>query len=163
MNITMPTTSSTMTTSSMNITMPTTTTIFKEISYKSGIIQISPNKVSFEYKIIKEQSMNIDDSIKMILDKIGAIDIKYSKLQVADIMYVSIYKNSIEHFEVMSYSDIKYIIFRFTPETTYLIEPLLKLDLSINNNINNNIIYMFFIIMIIIMSYYILKKVKVIV
>jgi hypothetical protein len=67
--------------------MPTTT--FKN---KSSISQISSDEILFE---INDKSINIDDSIKNIMDKIEAVDVNYSKQQIGDTVYVSIYKNTI--------------------------------------------------------------------
>jgi hypothetical protein len=131
-----PTSSTNITTSSMNITTPIVisgTSIdnkFVEKSYQTGIIQTSPTEVSLDYNLIFSTSTNIDDSIKLILENIGGKDINYTKEEIGDKLYIRIYKNASENFENAQNNKIKLVIFRFTPDTLYLIEPLLKYKLE---------------------------------
>jgi hypothetical protein len=120
----------------MNITTPiviSETSVdnkFVEKSYQTGIIQTSPTEVSLDYNLIFSTSTNIDDSIKLILENIGGKDINYTKEEIGDKLYIRIYKNASENFENAQNNKIKLVIFRFTPDTLYLIEPLLKYKLE---------------------------------
>jgi hypothetical protein len=70
---------------------------------------------------------------KIILEKLGTKDILYNIEEIDDIIYIYIRKSRFEKFDNPStivQKSRKRIIFVFTYDTIYLIEPLLKIDLS---------------------------------
>ncbi len=132
---------------------------FEEVSYQPGIVQIDFDLVSFDYPKMLSISPDIKDATERILSLIGAKDVSYNIEQKGEIIYIYIRKNILESFQTTFNFTIKKIIFVFTSETNYLIEPLLRLDLSKKES-TNNIYYIIpiIIIIILIIGYVIYKK-----
>jgi hypothetical protein len=151
----MPMTSSTTTTMPMTSSTTTIRPSFNPIIYQTGIIQTEPLIVSLKYEILLNQQIekeNINSIINFILNKINAIDIKYSTTLKDDTIFVYLTKKSIETFETSLSNTIKNIIFVFNSDTKYLIEPLLKMDLSIKNKASNNTTLIIIMVIVIIMG-----------
>ncbi len=96
-------------------------------------------------------SSDINEATRIILDKIADKDVSYNIEETEEIIYIYI-KKKLDNFEnVQTVGRKKRIIFVFTYDTTYLIEPLLKLDLGKPESKSNKLLIGFIILVIIIL------------